>query len=145
MTLVPVPVPTPVLREALTSCSSIAEAAHACGIGQQRLRTLAYEHHLGGLFEALRRRGLANTGKAREGQYNFVDMVGRELAGVVVLKRAANLTGNATWECKHACGHVARYEGIRLRAQEKAGRPLRCKVCDPRRIVRKSSEEGARG
>lgn len=131
-------VPTPKLREALTASSSLGQAAKACGVSPQTLRWLAYRHHMGALLEACKRRGLSNTGKpVREGQYNFVDMTGRTLVGVEVLRRVANGTGNANWRVKHlACGHEGTFEGIRLRAAEKHGETLRCRVCQPKRTVR---------
>lgn len=58
------------------------------------------------------------------------DLSGQRLAGAEVIRRVENSPeGNAVWECCLACGHIQNVEGIRLRADERLGRTLRCKVC----------------
>jgi hypothetical protein len=70
----------------------------------------------------------------------FVDEAGRALAGCTVLRRAANVNGNARWLVRAACGHEVVVEGIALRDAEKHGRVVRCKACKPKRpgTVRRS-------
>jgi hypothetical protein len=129
----PIVVPLPLLREVLSTAASGQDAAKVLGIDDGTLRKLATRNQLGGLLAECKRRGWRNRGKRGPGQYNFVDMTGKTLAGVSVLSRAPDVTGNAVWRCEHPCGHVCNHQGIFLRAQQKKGLAMRCKVCEPPR------------
>jgi hypothetical protein len=120
------------LREVLASATSLKAASLELGVAQPTLRALALREGLRREWNACKRNGLRHTGISHAGQYNFVDMAGQTIAGVEVIDRVANLTGNANWKCKHPCGHVAQHEGIRLRAQEKRGLVMRCWECEPK-------------
>jgi len=75
----------------------------------------------------------------------FQDLTGRSLAGCLVLDRAPNVSGNARWRVRAACGHVLVVEGIALRAAEKAGRMVRCPPCRARRpgtVTRRTRRTG---
>jgi hypothetical protein len=59
---------------------------------------------------------------------SVVEMTGRTIAGVEVLSRAANVSGNARWRCRViACGHIESVTGILLRKLEREGNKYRCK------------------
>lgn len=58
--------------------------------------------------------------------YNFVDLTGKTLAGCRVIRRAANVNGNARWLVEAACGCEVVLDGIRLRSQAKSGNPWHC-------------------
>lgn len=68
----------------------------------------------------------------------LVDMTGRVLTGGArIIRRAPNVNGNARWVVKMPdCGHEFAVEGIALRAGEKSGRTLRCRVCPKKRAVK---------
>jgi len=83
---------------------------------------------------------MARTGPNKPGhQYNFVDMTGRRVGRLIVLRRAANVNGNARWLCRCDCGAEVIEEGIKLRrasAQFKAGErnyPISCRACRTRK------------
>lgn len=76
----------------------------------------------------------ASRGDARRFSHpGFQDMTGKVLAGCTVLRRAANVNGNARWLVRAACGHEVILDGIALRAKAKAGQEYRCKACRPKR------------
>ena len=61
----------------------------------------------------------------------FVDMSGQTVGGWKVLRRAANVNGNARWLVQHHCSAQGEkiLEGIRLRSTP----PKYCDGCRPKR------------
>jgi hypothetical protein len=59
-----------------------------------------------------------------------VDMVGRALAGVRVLREGDKTHAGVCWVVEHiACGHTEQVPGQTLRTSEKAGSKRRCQEC----------------
>jgi hypothetical protein len=108
---------------ALRSSTTVVEAAAKLGLTIPELRAFAHRRHMGLALARLER-------PSRDAHPKLQDMTGRALAGgsIVVVERAgAAGHGNAQWRIRFtACGHLALREGIRLRADEKAGARPRC-------------------
>lgn len=60
--------------------------------------------------------------------FEFVDMAGT-VAGVAILRRLPNVSGNACWAVQCACGARLTALGTRLRQLDRDGKRLRCRVC----------------
>jgi hypothetical protein len=72
--------------------------------------------------------------KPGEHNYNFVDMTGKRVGRLLVLRRVANVCGNARWLCACDCDGECIVEGIRLRSVLKQGRvDYCCPECRPKR------------
>jgi hypothetical protein len=108
------------VRAALEKAPSVAAAAKSLGISRPLLRSLAYKYAFVSLFSECAARGA--TVAAPQHHVGFVDMTGKQLAGVLVLGLAQSIEGNARWRCRYlACNHEALYPGIRLRSVDKSG------------------------
>lgn len=67
-------------------------------------------------------------------QYNFVDMRGKRVGKLIVLRRAANAAGgNSRWICRCACGRELIAEGIQLRQAQERSPNYCCKDCRAKR------------
>lgn len=89
------------------------------------------------------RRAFADPGRCAHP--GFQDLTGRKLAGCEVLRRAANVNGNARWRVSDSGGHEFIVEGIKLREAERRGRVLQCRECRPKRrgtVTRKAVPNG---
>lgn len=61
--------------------------------------------------------------------YNFVDLTGKTVAGVLIVRRAPNVNGNARWVCRFPCEHVRVFQGISIRAAASRGGKMACREC----------------